>query len=557
MKYARRSMVALSAALVGFSAFLAAYGQEAPPATAPATTPTNMAASAPAAATRPGIPTFTADAATLSPADKLAESRGSITVGGKPLAYKTVTGYLPLKDDTGKLRANIFFVAYTREAGAAATTPATMPATTTPSTAETEAAKARPITFVFNGGPGSASAWLHLGTAGPYNVQTPRGADVPAPPGKLVENPDTWLADTDLVFIDPVGTGYSRAAAPEQASSFYSVREDIASVAEFIRIYTTRYQRWGSPKFVAGESYGTTRAALLAEHLQAHQGMALNGVILISTVLNFATLAPQEGNDLPYALFLPSYTATAYYHQRLDADLQRDFAKTRAQVEAFAVDVYLPALAKGADLPDDERQTLATRLARYTGLSRDYVLRSNLRIAPDRFEKRLLDFGEEPRIVGRMDTRITALTADPIETGPDFDPALAGYLPLYTAGFSTYVREKLHYENELPYELLSRRIGRWDFGTDGESGFLYVGDNLRNAIQQNPHLKVLVAQGYFDLATPYFATDYTVRHLNLPAPLRSNVRQAYFPGGHMLYHDPASHTKLHEQIAAFIAEAAK
>ncbi|MEI8197768.1 MAG: peptidase S10, partial [Phycisphaerae bacterium] len=374
-------------------------------------------------------------------------------------------------------------------------------------------------------------------------------------PGKLIENPHTWLTDTDLVFIDPVGTGYSRAATPEQSREFYSVNEDVASVAEFIRLYTTQYGRWESPKFLAGESYGTTRAAALAEHLHDHKGLALNGVILISTVLNFADLRPQEGNDLPYALQLPTYTATAFFHHKLPPELQKNLRATLDEVEKFTLDVYIPALAKGSTLDPSAAQKLAEQLARYTGLAVSYIQRNNLRIDPSRFEKELLNANENARILGRMDTRITAYTADAAATTPDFDPALSGYLPLYTSAFNSYVRGKLRYENDLPYEILSGRVGPWNFGGNGATGFLYVGDNLRNAMQKNPHLRVLVASGYFDLATPYFATDYTLNHLNLPAPLRDHLQHVYYPGGHMMYHEPSSLEKLHQDISRFIQQA--
>lgn len=490
---------------------------------------------------------------TLTPADKLAEVQHQITLNQQTLAYKSTTGYLPLKDETGKTRANIFFVAYTKN-----TPPLTSPPpTTTQPVAKTQpTSNLRPITFVFNGGPGSASAWLHLGTVGPYKIATPEDASIPAPPGKLVENPYTWLTDTDLVFIDPVGTGYSRAQSPEQNKEYYGVSEDVAAVAEFIRLYTTRYQRWTSPKFLAGESYGTTRAAALSEYLHDQKGLDLNGIILISSVLNFASISPSEGNDLPYALFLPSYTAAAFYHQKLSAELQKDLPGTLAAVEKFTLNTYIPALAKGASLSEAETQGLAEQLARFTGLPASVITQNHLRIDPPYFEKSLLNTEPNPRIIGRMDSRMTAFTADPADRShPDFDPALSGYLPLYTAAFNAYVRDQLHYENELPYDLLSNRVGPWNFGGNGASGYLYVGDNLRNTLQKNPKLQVLVASGYFDLATPYFATDYTLSHLNLPAPLRENIHATYYPGGHMMYHEKSSADELHKQVSKFITKA--
>lgn len=487
---------------------------------------------APSPETAPAAPAATTSSTkpALTPSDKIATRDHTLTIDDKTLNYTSHTGYLPLKDEKGNTRANLFFMAYTAK----------------PKDPN------RPVTFVFNGGPGAASAWLHIGTAGPMRIAFTDEGNVPPPPYKLVENPYTWLTHTDLVFIDPVGTGYSRAANPEQAKEFYGVQEDVAAVAEFIRLYTTRYERWDSPKFLAGESYGTTRAAVLAEYLHERQGMAINGVILISTVLNFATLSPTEANDLPYALFLPTYAATAWYHNKLPAKERPKLTDFLKEVEQFALTDYNVALAKGAWLSEAERAKIAARLAAYTGLSQDTVLAADLRIGPNRFQKLLF----KDQIVGRFDTRITGESPDAVDTYADYDPSLSYFLPAYTGAFNIYVRDHLGYENDLQYEVLSPRVGPWNWGDSGRGGSrqgpLYVGDNLGSAMRKNPHLKVLVASGYFDLATPYFASDYTFAHIPLSKSLRQNITYTYYTGGHMMYHEKASLKTLHKDIAAFI-----
>src|SRR5665213_2251362 len=288
------------------------------------------------------------------PADKLSVTDGQITVDGHAIKYKATAGHMILKDDAGKAKAEMFFVAYEKQ--------------------PVEARGSRPITFVFNGGPGAAAVWLHLGTAGPKRVALDEEGDAPTPPYHLEDNSNTWLTATDLVFIDPVGTGYSRAVAGEKPEQFYGVEEDIRSVAEFIRMYVTRNQRWPSPKFLAGESYGTTRAAALSDHLLEHQGISLNGIILISSVLNFRTIQTGGGNELPFALYLPSYTAVAHHFKKLPADLQKaDLGKTLKEVEQWATHDYFGALIAGSALSEDERKTIAARLSRYTGLPAPYI----------------------------------------------------------------------------------------------------------------------------------------------------------------------------------------
>jgi carboxypeptidase C (cathepsin A) len=458
------------------------------------------------------------------------------------------------KDETGKAKADMFFIAYTLERDVVNPSPAQPPASSSsqPSTQSTTQPSTRPITFIFNGGPGAASVWLHLGTAGPKRINIDEAGVPSAPPFHLVNNEATWLDASDLVFIDPVGTGYSRPAKDEKGEQFYGVKEDVESVGAFIRLYITRNDRWSSPKFLAGESYGTTRAAGLSEHLLERHGISLNGIVLISSVLNFQTIATNGPNELPYPLFLPSYAATAWYHKKLPADLQKDLDVTLREVEQFAIGDYAAALMKGDALTEQGRRAIAQKLARYTGLSADYIIKSKLKIDPERFRKQLL--ADEGKILGRFDARITGFAYDQAASETEYDPSLSQFLPLYSAGFNAYVRDDLHFESDLPYEVLSGKVHPWNFGKTG-NGFLDVGDTLAMTILKNPQLKVLFASGQMDLATPYLSADYTITHLGLPPPLRKQISHTYYPAGHMLYHDPASRQKLHDDIARFIQAA--
>jgi carboxypeptidase C (cathepsin A) len=461
----------------------------------------------------------------------LSETRHTITVGGRQLEYTATAGNLLLKDEGGKTKASIFFIAYT--AGANPSTP-------------------RPITFTFNGGPGSSSVWLHLGAFGPKRVLVSDEGQPLPPPYRLVNNDDTLLDVTDLVFIDPVTTGYSRPAPGENPKQFHGVQEDIQTVGDFIRLYTVRFQRWGSPKFLAGESYGTTRAAGLAGYLQDRQGMNLNGIMLISSVLNFQTIRFDEGNDLPYVLFLPTYTATAWYHKRLPSDLQMDRQRTLKAAEAFALGEYSAALMKGNKLSAEERQQVVHKLARFTGLSEDYVQRSNLRVPIYRFTEELLR--DQRRLVGRYDSRYKGVDTDPVSDRAGYDPSYAAVLGPYTATLNQYLRNELRYESDLPYEVLTSRVQPWDYGS-ARNRYLNVAPTLERALVQNRYLRVFQANGYYDLATPYFATEYTFNHLGPDGALANRVTMGYYDAGHMMYVHRPSHQKLKRDLAAFIQAA--
>ncbi len=476
----------------------------------------------------------TAEKKPIPPEPAPIETHHTIAVNGRTLSYTVTTGRLPLtNEEKGEVEAHVFFVAYTLDR------PEGTPAST------------RPLIFVFNGGPGSSSVWLHLGAVGPRRVLMQDEGWMPAPPYRLVDNPHTWLDLADLVFIDPVGTGFSRAVKPELNQQYWGLYGDLQAVGEFIRLYLTRYGRWASPLFLAGESYGTTRAAGLAG-LLVDRGIAFNGIVLISTTLNFQTLEFEHGNDLPYALFLPTYTATAWYHHRLPADLQeKPLRAVLDEVEAWAGSEYLIALAKGDRLTDSERQAVVKKLARYTGLEPRYIEGTRLRIEIMRFCKELLR--DQGRTVGRLDSRFRGLDALAVTERPEFDPSYTAIMPPYTAMLNDYVRRELGYETDLEYQTLSFKVNlqwQWDQGRYADTS-----EALRSALARNPYMKVFVAAGYYDLATPYSATYYTLSHMNLAPEQRANIQTAEYEAGHMLYLDLRSLAKLKTDVAGFIATA--
>jgi carboxypeptidase C (cathepsin A) len=462
--------------------------------------------------------------------EKLVETHHVLQLGKENLEYKATAGRLTLHDHDGKATAHMFFIAYTK------------PNVPDPTH--------RPLLFAFNGGPGSSSVWLHMGAFGPKRVKLKEDGHGLRPPGELVPNEFTLLDLADLVFIDPVGTGYSRPAHGVEGKRFYGVQQDVQSVGEFIRLYCTRFDRWKSPKFIAGESYGTTRAALLSSHLQDRLGMNLNGVILISAILNFQTARFDEGNDLPYALFLPTFTATAWYHKKLTAELQSDLRRTLDEVEDFAAGEYTLALTRGSKMSDEERNKVRGKLARFTGLSEDYVERSNLRIDAMRFMKELLR--GEKRTVGRYDSRFLGIDLDAVGERHEYDASYTAVQGPYTAMLNQYMRTELNYDTDLQYEILTGRVQPWDFGPAATNRFLNAAPSLRQALTHNPDLRVLLCSGYYDLATPYFGSDYTFDHLGLAPNLRKHVTTAYFHAGHMMYIHQPSHRKLREDIANFL-----
>jgi carboxypeptidase C (cathepsin A) len=473
-------------------------------------------------------PTGRADDIKAPPKDTLSETRQTLKIGDATLDYTTAAGTIVLKDEHDKAQASIFYVAYTKNG--------------------VKDSSKRPITFTFNGGPGSSSVWLHMGAFAPKKVHMDEDGNQPPPPYKLVENPYHLLELTDLVFIDPVTTGYSRPAPGVASSKFHGVQQDIESVGEFIRLYTTRNKRWPSPKFIAGESYGGTRACGLVAHLQDRHNLNFNGVILVSPAINFQTIRFDEGNDLPFACFLPTYAATAWYHKRLPKDLQADLGKTIAEAKKLAEGEYTLALLKGDRLTEAEKKNLAGKVARVTGLSQKYVLQTNLRIHIHRFRKELLR--EQRKMVGRFDSRFTGTGKDAAGEMPDYDPSGFAHDGAFTATLNHYLRNDLGYQTDLTYEILTDRVQPWDFG-DNKNRYLNVAPSLRQAMTKNHDLRVFVANGYFDLATPFCATDYSTDHLGLEPALRDNLTTCYYEAGHMMYVHKASHDKLHQDLTKF------
>jgi carboxypeptidase C (cathepsin A) len=454
----------------------------------------------------------------------------SLTLRGKILHYTAAAGYMLMKDEPGNPQASIFFIAYTLDGK--------------PNDPR------RPLTFAFNGGPGSASLWLHLGALGPKRVKMSDEGFLPPQPFQYADNEYTWLEFTDLVFIDPVSTGFSRPAPGVDKKEFHGVEEDIHSVGDFIRLYVTRNKRWLSPKFVCGESYGTTRAAGLSGYLQDTYGMYLQGVVLISSIMNFQTARFAPGNDLPYPLFLPTYTAAAWYHKKLPEQYQANLHATLKEVEQWALSDYWLALAKGDALPENERNQVIGKLAQYTGLSKKYIHEVNLRIEIYRFTYELLR--DEQQQIGRLDSRFKGNFLDSDDVVFEDDPSYAALYGPFTAAINDYVRKELNYSNDLPFWPISHQTRPWNWG-DGNR-YVNVAETLRQAINRNKDLKVLIANGYYDLATPYFATLYTVNHMNLPVPLRNNIVMKYYEAGHMMYIRTVCRQKLRDDVEEFYSQ---
>lgn len=513
----KRSLLLLFLLFVFQSSLMAQQRGQAPPQTPPA--PTTQPAATPTPL-RDEPPVVT---------------KHEVQVGGKALKYTVTTGMMPIKNQiSGEIEAQMFFMAYTLDG--------------------TDNPAKRPLMFSFNGGPGSSSVWLHMGALGPKRVKMQPDGWLPASPYELETNEQTWLDQTDLVFIDPVGTGYSRAARPELAAKFIGLNGDLDSVGEFIRLYLTRNERWASPLFLVGESYGTTRASGLSG-LLVERGIAFNGVLLISTIMNFQTARFAEGNDSPFILYLPSYTATAWYHKKLPADLQRKpLRQVLDEAEKWAINEYAVALAKAGRLTSAERQKAVEQLSRYTGLSAQFIEDCDLKVDLGKFNKELLR--SERRTTGRLDSRFKGIDSNAAGERPDFDPSMSAIRPPYTAAFNDYVRRQLGYKTDAVYHILGGGFTTpWNWSSD--NAFVDTSVALKSAFSKNPFMKLFVAFGYYDMATPYFAAEYTMDHLYLDASLKPNVKTAYYEAGHMMYIDVKSLAKLKQDVSAFLQESLK
>ena len=458
--------------------------------------------------------------------EKISTTSHTITLDGKEVKYTATTGTLPIRLDDGKIAARMFFVAYTKDG---------------------EDIAKRPISFLYNGGPGAATVWLHMGSFGPRHVQMADDGFQPAPPYKFVNNPNTLLDATDMVFIDAIDTGYSRGVTGVNTAQFHGQNGDLRAFGEFLNEYLTYASRWPSPKFLIGESYGTIRSAGLAAEIQQRHGIELNGIVLVSALLTYQTLSPAPNNDIAYADLIPTYAATAWFHKKLPADLQRlELKKVVDEARTFAFGEYLTALTRGSTLSDADRKAMGAKLARFTGLSEKFIENANLRVNSGRFRKELLR--DQRLMVGRLDSRFTALDADAAGEQQEFDPSNVALQGAYTALFQDYVRKDLKWESDLHYPT-SGNVRPWTYD---QNRYMDETEALRGAMTKNPFLKVFVAAGYYDMATPLGGIEFNVSHLAYDAAVTSRVSWGYYEAGHMIYIRPSAHKALKADLVKFI-----
>jgi carboxypeptidase C (cathepsin A) len=491
-------------------------------------------------------------------------STGTVTIGGQAIAYQAVAGTFVVHpkdwddvprdpkadkggpasaDDSGDknptAEASVFYVAYFKSGGGQ-----------------------RPVTFLFNGGPGSATLWLHMGAFGPRRIVTPSDVHTPAAPYSLINNSFSLLDASDLVFIDAPGTGFSRIAGKDKEKAFFGVDQDAYAFAEFISQFLSKYGRWNSPKYLFGESYGTPRSAVLINQLEADRSIDFNGVILLSQILNF-DLSPDRptgnpGVDVPYLTVLPTYAATAWYHQKLPGE-RRSLDALLAEVEQFAMGDYARALAAGSELSQSERNAIAAKLHQYTGLPVEYILKADLRIDGGEFSQNLR--GDDGLTTGRLDSRFSGPDLDPLSQRAGYDPQAAALSSAYVSAFNDYVRKDLHFGEGRMFKPSIPTFRTWNFqhqlpGQAGQPLSSRQGSNvmpdLANAMKVNPNLKIQLHAGYFDLATPFYQGVYEMHHLPIPASLQGNIEYKFYDSGHMVYAKDASLKQLHDNVAGFI-----
>jgi carboxypeptidase C (cathepsin A) len=481
-------------------------------------------------APRPATRDTSAVAETPVPKELSSVTEHTIRIDGQAVPYRATAATMLLSNDKGEPIGNLYYTAYTRT--------------------DVKDVSRRPLAFLYNGGPGSASAWLHMGAFGPRRVVTTNAAPTPPPPYQLVDNANSLIDVADLVFIDPIGTGFSRPVGKATGQDFWGVDEDAASLANFITQYVSRNARWNSPKYLIGESYGTTRSAVLVNRLQQREGMDFNGVVLISAVLDFETLLFAPGHDISYVLYLPSYALTAAYHGLIPKP--PDVAAFAAEVRAFAMGPYASALAKGSALPATERAVVIKQLAAYTGLSADYLDKANLRVNLGQFRAELQRTKGD--VTGRLDARFSGPVSDLLSEAAEYDPQSTAITGAFTAAINGYLRDELKFDTKERYNVSAGRL-EWNWrreGSRGWQGATYVGTDLAQALRSNPNLRVQIEDGYYDLATPFFAIEYTVDHLGLPQDQLSHVEEKYYEAGHMMYLLEPALARLKTNIAGLI-----
>ena len=492
------------------------------------------AVTAPVFAQRPALPTreaVTDQTKTEVPPEDSSVTDHTIRLGGAVVPYRAKAATMLLENTDGKPIGSLYYTAYTR-------TDARDPST-------------RPLAFIYNGGPGAASAWLHMGAFGPRRIVVTDPEPNPPAPYRLADNAGSLIDVADLVFIDPIGTGFSHVVGEGKGTDFWGVDEDARSLAQFVRRYVSRTGRWNSPKYLIGESYGTTRSAVLGNVLQRREGMDLNGIVLISAVLDFETLLFAPGHDLSYVLYLPSYAITAAYHGLTPKPPNQEAFLD--EVRRYALGPYAAALSKGAAPPAAERASVRRQLAGYTGLSEEYLERANLRVEAGQFRAELQR--ARGAVTARLDARYDGLMGDLLSQSADYDPQSTAISGAYTAAINMYLRDELEYSADRRYSLGGGLGGTWNWSREGARGWTgatYVGTDLAQALITNPHLRVEVENGLYDLATPFFAMEYTVDHLPLPAEARARITHKYYDAGHMMYTLESGLMALKANVAAFI-----
>ena len=456
----------------------------------------------------------------------------TVTVDGEEIDYTATTGTMILENDEGEPVASFGYTAYSKDG--------------------VEDKSSRPLTFSYNGGPGSSSVWLHMGVMGPKRVVVNDPSTTPPAPYELTENQYSMLDATDVVMVDPVGTGVSRAIGEAEGSDFWGVDQDIRSVSNFIQNYISANDRWNSPKYLLGESYGTTRSAGIASYLQG-QGIALNGVVLVSTVLDLRTIAFGDADNVPYVSYLPTYAAVAWYHDQLD-DKPESLEGFVEDAREFARGPYASALMQGDELSDSRRQQIIDQLARFTGLSTDYLDKANMRVTQSEFTKQLLR--DEGQTVGRLDSRYTGYSLDDLSQTAIYDPQSSAISPAYTTMFMKYYENELKASTDTQYNISAYSLPGFEW--DWQRGGSYfptsptTAPDLAEAMTKNPNLEVLVLNGYYDLATPFMGAEYTMDHLGIPAELQNNITEKYYKAGHMMYIHEPSLEKFHDDVEGFI-----